>query len=163
MSMRISRAAMAAAAITLSVSGASATMTSHTAPSLQISVTALPSCVVNSVGPINFTNITVGSFPSQQAYGSLNVACPGTLYEVHADGGLHGTIAARNVQNGSATLAYNLYVDTKGDVWGDGTGGTSVFNNGGTLAPRAATPTKLREHCRPERRPYLAHIPTPSP
>lgn len=60
---------------------------------------------------------------------SITVTCPSlTSYAIALSAGA-GSYAQRDLIDGAATLAYNLYADSADtQIWGDGTGGSVVVN-----------------------------------
>jgi spore coat protein U-like protein len=67
---------------------------------------------------------------------SLSVRCTNNdAYRIALNGGMHGTVAARNMQlsGGNALVAYQLFTDAGRTIpWGDGLQGTSMVGNTGT-------------------------------
>ena len=83
------------------------------------------------------SSIGFGNYPSilnqsRDSNGTLDVHCTGTAGE-HVNiaisvnyGG--GSYSSRTLSSANSSLSYNLYVDAnRTQVWGDGTGGTSVI------------------------------------
>jgi spore coat protein U-like protein len=83
---------------------------------------------------LSAADISFGTFSGSQVTitGQITIHCTGTgtsNYTLKLSTG-SGTYAARKMNNGASALTYNLYTDAAfGQVWGDGTGGTT-FNSG---------------------------------
>ena len=67
-----------------------------------------------------------------EAQGSVSVKCTnGADYNVALNGGATDDVAARQMSNGTDTIAYQLYQDAAlGDVWGETTGTDTVEGTG---------------------------------
>jgi spore coat protein U-like protein len=118
---------------------------------------AAPSCSVTA------TNVAFGTYnpanPALAYTGTLRVLCSSgpTTFTIALGAGSSGTILARTMKNGAATLAYQLYTDAAHTrIWGNGTAGVVVgpFTTGsgafvgaftvyGLLRPGQNTPAGL--------------------
>ncbi len=76
--------------------------------------------------------------------GTISVTCSGTLgdnvsYSIQLNAGA-GTYANRRISTGAVNLNYNLYVDSsRSQIWGDGSGGTSVVHDSYALTQTSVT------------------------
>ena len=76
--------------------------------------------------------------------GTIAVTCTGTAnetinYSVALTSG-YGSYSTRNMSYGGASMTYNLYLDSSYlQIWGDGTGGTSVLSDTMTLVSTSLT------------------------
>ena len=119
----LSRAALAAAAMALGLSGAHATTYTYSATGdLSVSLQITSTCVV---GASTLSFGAIGGDPSgTPSAGSLTVKCTaGTHYDIDLGKGTGG-ISANRVMKGSkgGTVAYNLYYDPANtQVWGSAT------------------------------------------
>jgi spore coat protein U-like protein len=62
--------------------------------------------------------------------GTITYRCdpPDKNITISIDGGANGTVANRELRNGTERLSYNLYLDAaRSTVWGDGTSGTTTY------------------------------------
>ncbi|WP_082508426.1 Csu type fimbrial protein [Burkholderia sp. Leaf177] len=69
------------------------------------------------------------------ASGAITAQCTnGDAYKITLDGGVNGTVAARNMlRPGGAKIGYQLYTDQQfATPWGDGSAGTSTVTRTGT-------------------------------
>lgn len=70
---------------------------------------------------------------------SISVVCQSAAttnvsYTIKLDGGLSGSISARNLTGPGTNLAYQLYRDvTRAAIWGDGSAGSSSVSDSYTL------------------------------
>ncbi|MES2973006.1 MAG: spore coat U domain-containing protein [Pseudomonadota bacterium] len=91
---------------------------------------AVLSCTIQSAPPVAFGNYNPLLFSDHDAQSSMNISCTGTgseLMEARLGAGVAGTVGARVMRNGGASLAYGLYTNSGRTVaWGDGTAGTST-------------------------------------
>lgn len=101
---------------------------------------AWQSCTISSALPVVFGNYNPLQYSDLLAQSSLAVRCVG-LGAARASllAGLGGGgITARAMQNGTARLPYQLYVDSaRTQVWGDGTVGTTQNTLGVFIAANA--------------------------
>jgi len=90
----------------------------------------------------------------RRASAPLSVTCTAnSAYQISMNGGASGNPAARTMRNGvtGETLGYRVSSTLDGPVWGDGTGGTTVYSGTGSggaqnvmmygLVPRQRAPT----------------------
>lgn len=85
---------------------------------------------------ITTTAVTFGSYnvfaaSADDGTGQISYRCTGPrppLVTIHLDKGGSPSFSPRQMRKGSATLGYNLYLDsTRSTIWGDGTGGTQIY------------------------------------
>jgi spore coat protein U-like protein len=97
--------------------------------------TALPAaavlnCTVASSPPLVFGAYNALLFTPLDAQTSINLRCTGSgiaLMQVRLRAGLRGSVSARSMQRGAASLSYGLYTDSaRSSAWGDGTSGTNI-------------------------------------
>lgn len=92
-------------------------------------VHAVLSCTIQSAPPMAFGNYNPLLFTNLDAQTSINITCTGTgseLMETRLGPGVSGTMGARVMRNGTASLSYGLYTNSaRTIIWGDGTAGTS--------------------------------------
>lgn len=98
-------------------------MTSHASNSFAAA------CTVSAPIPVNFGTYDVFALLPTASTGTIDVQCTGVAislsYTVNLNPGLYGTLATRQMANGSNRLNYNLYIDlTHLLIWGDTTNGT---------------------------------------
>jgi spore coat protein U-like protein len=95
---------------------------------------AAPHCTVSATA-INFGSYDVfDSSPNDDGHGTIQVNCKGSAASIPValSPGQSNTYALREMDNGTDTLTYNLYIDpARTMIWGDGTGGSSVTTLGG--------------------------------
>lgn len=102
-----------------------------------------------AVCTVSTSGVAFGSFnplPGQSAdtNGTISVTCTGmagdsATYTITINQGL-GSFAARRMVSGANGLVYNLYKDSGcSQVWGDGSGGTSVVSDSVTLTSSSLT------------------------
>jgi spore coat protein U-like protein len=105
MAKYISRAAIAAAALALGVSGAYATQ--YGVANLSVSVNVATSCSISSVAPIAFTQITAGANTTEDVKPSdIVVSCNTGGWNVSVAADVTGDV--RSMTNGGASLHYKL-------------------------------------------------------
>lgn len=96
---------------------------------LLLPVAARAQCTVTAA-PVSFGTYVPFSATPDDATGSVRVACSnfsGGYTIALGSGG--GTISARRMASGSATLQYQLYTTAaRTTVWGNGTGGSVVVS-----------------------------------
>lgn len=85
--------------------------------------------------PVGFGAYDTFSTSSNESTGSVTVACDAAaVYSISIGMGGAGSFR-RTMSSGTNRLDYDLYTDaTRTVVWGDGSGGTSRVNGGGTGA-----------------------------
>lgn len=84
---------------------------------------------------LSSTSITFGTYDVFQAgpsdsTGTITYRCDNNDHGIRItiSSGSSGTFASRALQNGSETMAYNLFLNAAfTQVWGDGTGGTTTY------------------------------------
>lgn len=104
----------------------------------------LQTCTVSAVG-VNFGTYNPLSLTAATATGTVNVTCTLGLFSswtVTLSTGDSNSFAQRVLENGAASLGYNLYTSAAySSVWGDGTGGTGVQSGTQTLGTTNVTYT----------------------
>ena len=134
---RTQRALLICGLLGLSTSGWAATATT----SFTVSGTVVPTCSV-SAEALSFGGAIPNPINSNvDAQSNITATCSsGAAYTValSAGNGAGATFAQRRLTSGPNTLNYSLYTDaSRSIVWGDGTGGSSVFNGSGSGAAQA--------------------------
>ncbi|MFZ6658281.1 Csu type fimbrial protein [Undibacterium sp. TJN19] len=92
-------------------------------------------CTVSSL-PVTFGSYDPFSSTASDISGTVTVTCNALVsllvsYTVKLNEGLNGTMSARKMTNGSSLLSYQLYSNSgRTTVWGDGTSGSSIVNDG---------------------------------
>jgi spore coat protein U-like protein len=103
----------------------------------------VPSACTITASDLAFGAVDANPAANVDAQTTLNVTCTlGTTYSIALDKGLSstGTVAMRQMQNGTNKLNYTLYTTTaRTTVWGDGTLSTSTSNGTGTGNSQALT------------------------
>jgi spore coat protein U-like protein len=98
---------------------------------------ARAACTVSATG-VAFGAYDPRSATPDDSSGTIEVACHPSDHapEVGLGPGLHGSVAARRMSSGSATLDYGLYANAgRTAVWGDGAqGSTGQTLAGGTVS-----------------------------
>ena len=112
-----------------------------TTTSFTVSGTVVPTCSVSATA-LNFGGAIPNPINSNvDAQSTVSATCSsGAAYTIglNAGTGLGATFAARKMTSGPNTLDYSLYTDpSRSSVWGDGTGGSIVFNGSGTGSEQA--------------------------
>ena len=99
----------------------------------------LQSCTVSAV-PVSFGLYNPLSGAPVVATGTVTVSCTVTLlgllesWTIALGTGNSGSFSARRMANGASTLSYNLYTSAAyTNVWGDGSGSTTLVNGGAPL------------------------------
>ena len=100
---------------------------------------------------LGVTDVTFGDYDIFESLdtaitGSVSVSCDSdTTLQVTLGAG-NGTFAARQMQNGTSTLLYNLFLDPAHlTLWGDGSPGTSLLGlsgSGGTYTIYGRIPAR---------------------
>jgi len=100
----------------------------------------LQSCTVSAVG-VNFGIYNPLSGTPDTAMGTVTVTCTVTLIDlfeswtVALSAGNSSNYTSRSLANGSSILSYNLYTSAAyTNVWGNGSGSTSLVSGNVTLA-----------------------------
>jgi len=91
---------------------------------------ALGACTISASG-VSFGSYNVFSNTSLDASGSVTYQCfpLAVNVQIQLNRGAAASFSPRQMRQGSAVLAYNLYTDAaRTIVWGDGTGGTQVYS-----------------------------------
>ena len=111
-------------------------MTRRAAAFLAVAVLAAASatrleaaCTVSATG-VSFGTYNVFAPAPTDSTGSITYDCAPSdkNLQITLSAGNSGTFAPRGLRNGTDQLAYNLFRDAAlTSVWGDGTGGSSVF------------------------------------
>lgn len=96
-----------------------------------VTITIEKSCDVTATQNVAFAD-SVSVADTVEAQGSVSVKCTnGADYNVALNGGATDDVAARQMSNGTDTIAYQLYQDAAlGDVWGETTGTDTVEGTG---------------------------------
>lgn len=90
---------------------------------------------VDAACTLSATSISFGTYdvfqvgPSDST-GTITYRCDNNDHGIRItiSSGSSGTFASRTLQNGSETMAYNLFLNAAfTQVWGDGTGGTTAY------------------------------------
>lgn len=89
-------------------------------------------CSVSSVVGVSFGGYDVFSGTSLDSTGSITYSCANVgvfdTITISLSRGGSATFVPRRMASGANTLSYNLYRDAaRSVVWGDGTGGSSVY------------------------------------
>ncbi|MGD9765289.1 MAG: spore coat U domain-containing protein [Candidatus Binatia bacterium] len=89
-------------------------------------------CTIVGVSGVAFGGYDVFDASPRDSVGSLTYRCtnvqPGDAVRIELMSGVSGTVGSREMRQVSSSMGYNLYVDaTRTAVWGDGTGGSSVY------------------------------------
>lgn len=112
----------------------SCTAGSSSSFSFQVQATAINDCTISAT-PVSFGNTGVLA-GAARAQGTLTVRCVNNdAYQIALNGGsVAGNVAARKMKpaSGTARISYRLSATLDGTVWGDGTGGTTVYSGTGT-------------------------------
>lgn len=98
-------------------------------------------CTIGTVTGVAFGTYDVFAPSDVTSTGSLSYTCtsvPGTI-TIGLSTGNATSFTPRLLLSGTNSLAYNLYLDASTSIiWGDGTGGTSLY---GPLTPTASATT----------------------
>jgi spore coat protein U-like protein len=127
-----SRAALAAAALVLGLSGANAATATGT---IGVSATVTSTCVVNPSTPVAFGGIASNYTGDVDANGIVSVTCANTLpYSVGLDNGGNFLVSRRMI-SGINFLNYQLFSDNaRTQVWGTTIGTDTVPGIGSGVA-----------------------------
>lgn len=131
------RALLVCGLLGYAASGWAATATT----SFTVSGTVVPTCSVTAAA-LSFGGAIPNPINSDvDAQSNITATCSsGAAYTIalNAGNGTGATFASRKLSSGPNTLDYTLYTDpSRTVVWGDGTGGSSVFNGSGSGAAQA--------------------------
>jgi spore coat protein U-like protein len=88
-----------------------------------------PSCTI-SVTSVAFGNYNVFTTTADDSTGTITYRCNSTAANIWIalSDGSSSTFSPRTLRKGSEVLNYNLYRNAaRTNIWGDGTGGTSVY------------------------------------
>jgi spore coat protein U-like protein len=86
-------------------------------------------CSFTATG-VSFGIYDVFSPAPNDSTGAITFRCdpPDRNITISIDGGANGTVAGRQLRNGTELLSYDLYLDAaRSTIWGDGTSGTSNY------------------------------------
>jgi spore coat protein U-like protein len=89
-----------------------------------------PSCTISTTS-VNFGNYNVFDSAAVVSTGTITYSCNAhaTNISISLSKGSSSSYNPRLMVKGAEALAYNLFTDaTRTSVWGDGTGGTSVYS-----------------------------------
>lgn len=133
---RAQRALLTCGLLGIAGSGWAATATT----SFTVSGTVVPTCSV-SAAALSFGGAIPNPINSDvDAQNNITATCSsGASYTIalNVGNGAAATFASRKLSSGPNTLDYTLYTDpSRTVVWGDGTGGSTVFNGSGSGAPQ---------------------------
>jgi spore coat protein U-like protein len=98
----------------------------------------LQSCTVSAI-PVNFGLYNPLQATPVFATGTVTVTCTALVglletWTIALGTGNSNTYAARRMDNGASTLSYNLYTTASySNVWGDGSGSTTLVADGALL------------------------------
>ena len=106
---------------------------------------AITSCSIGNVTSVAFGAYDPFSGIDLDSTGSLTYQCsgvgPSDTIVIHLGRGGSSGFFPRQMSNGGATLSYNLFLDaSRLSVWGDGTGGTSLY---GPVTPPESSNTTV--------------------
>jgi len=90
-----------------------------------------PSCTI-SVTSVAFANYNVFTTSDYDSAGTVTYRCNAQTANISIalSDGSSSTFSPRTLRKGSEVLNYNLYRDAaRSTIWGDGTGGTSLYTN----------------------------------
>jgi len=108
--------------------------TSGTTSPFTVNVTVTNNCTINATGLTFGPSSTLSN--TLTAQGALTVQCTNNdAYQILLSSGVSGQVGARTLkgQAQGATIPYQLYMNsTYATAWGDGTGGTSVYQGTGS-------------------------------
>ena len=109
--------------------------------SFTVSGTVVPTCSVTAAA-LSFGAAIPNPINSNvDAQSNITATCSsGAAYTIglNAGNGAGATFAVRRLTSGPNALSYTLYTDSgRATVWGDGTGGSTLFNGTGTGVAQA--------------------------
>jgi spore coat protein U-like protein len=135
MTKYISRAAIAAAALALGVSGAYAVPYSTTSQ-MNVGVTVIPTCTVVTPENVTFDNVVPGVLSIQSdKTATITVTCTASAFNITADVGQNphtvNDATSRQMERDGHFLKYHLYLTDLVTEWGNSTnGGSPIADNG---------------------------------
>ena len=87
-------------------------------------------CTISATS-VNFGSYNVFNASDTDSTGTVTYRCNGSAHNITIGltQGASASFNQRQMQKGSESLTYNLFVDaSRTNIWGDGTGGTSVYS-----------------------------------
>lgn len=129
--------ALAVVSLVTPIVGSGSAIAATATGTLGVTINITSGCVVDA-GPntLDFgsTGAVIGANVDVQT--TFNVTCDNTTtYTVALNGGVSGSITAREMRNGANAVSYQLYTNTaRTTVFGDGTNGITVAGTGTGLA-----------------------------
>ena len=87
-------------------------------------------CTISATS-VNFGSYNVFNGSPTDSTGTVTYRCNGSAHNITVGltQGASASFNQRQMQKGSESLTYNLFVDaSRTNIWGDGTGGTSVYS-----------------------------------
>ena len=90
-----------------------------------------PSCTI-SVTSVAFGNYNVFTTSANDSTGTVTFRCNSQTANISIalSKGSSSTFSPRTLRKGGEVLSYNLHMDAaRSTIWGDGTGGTSLYTN----------------------------------
>ena len=87
-------------------------------------------CTISATS-VNFGSYNVFNGSDTDSTGTLTYRCNGSAHNITIGltQGASASFNQRQMQKGSESLTYNLFVDaSRTNIWGDGTSGTSVYS-----------------------------------
>ena len=87
-------------------------------------------CTISATS-VNFGSYNVFNGSHTDSTGTVTYRCNGSAHNITIGltQGASASFNQRQMQKGSESLTYNLFVDaSRTNIWGDGTGGTSVYS-----------------------------------
>jgi spore coat protein U-like protein len=90
------------------------------------------SCTI-SVTSVAFGSYNVFTLTTADSTGTIDYSCNNNAHNISISlsRGSSSSFSPRTLRKGSETLDYNLYLNAaRTNIWGDGTGGTSVYSRG---------------------------------
>ena len=87
-------------------------------------------CTISATS-VNFGSYNVFNGSHTDSTGTVTYRCNGSAHNITIGltQGAGASFNQRQMQKGSESLTYNLFVDaSRTNIWGDGTGGTSVYS-----------------------------------
>jgi spore coat protein U-like protein len=95
----------------------------------QRALAAGASCQIANVTPLSFPAYTAGQASPVDTVGELDVTCSATTtVQISLGRGVSGRLNPRTMTSLYSSLAYNIFQDAAcTTVWGDGTGGSSLY------------------------------------
>ena len=87
-------------------------------------------CTISATS-VNFGSYNVFNGSHTDSTGTVTYRCNGSAHNITIGltQGASASFNQRQMQKGSEALTYNLFIDaSRTNIWGDGTGGTSVYS-----------------------------------